>query len=691
MPANNTATDPTTVIAVPPDPSIAKSHVGNFSQGQVGATYSITVTNVGAGPSSGVVTVVDTLPAGLTATAISGTGWGCTLATLTCTRADVLAASASYPSITVTVTVAANAAASVTNTATVSGGGDTNPGNNTATDPTTVTAQPPDLSIAKTHVGNFSQGQVGATYSITVTNVGTGPSSGVVTVVDTLPAGLTATAISGTGWTCTLATLTCTRSDVLAIGSAYPVITLTVNVAANAATSVINTATVSGGSDANAVNNTASDPTTVTAVPPDLSIAKSHVGSFSQGQTGASYAITVTNIGSGPSSGVVTVVDTLPAGLTATAISGTGWTCTLATLTCTRSDVLAIGLAFPVITVTVNVAANAAASVTNTATVSGGGDTNAGNNTASDPTTVTAQTSDLSIAKTHVGNFSQGQVGATYAIIVTNGGAGPSSGVVTVVDTLPAGLTATAISGTGWTCTLATSTCTRSDVLAAAASYPSITVTVNVAANAAASMVNTATVSGGGDTNAANNSASDSTVIVPSGAPDLMLIKTHVGNFAAGQVGAIYVVTVSNGGTGPTAGVVTVVDSLPAGLAATTIGGTGWTCTLAPLSCTRSDVLTVGSSYPQITLTVNVAANAPASITNIANVSGGGDSSPGNNASSDLAVIANGVTQEIPTMSEWSLALLALLLGGWGGFASRSAGRPRLQVDRVQDGRVRRR
>src|SRR5207237_1343796 len=125
--ANNTASDPTTINALPPDLTIGKTHVGNFSQGQVGATYTITVTNSGTGPSSGTVTVVDALPAGLTATAISGGGWSCTLATLTCTRSDVLAASASYPSITVTVNVAANAAASVTNSATVSGGGDSNP------------------------------------------------------------------------------------------------------------------------------------------------------------------------------------------------------------------------------------------------------------------------------------------------------------------------------------------------------------------------------------------------------------------------------------------------------------------------------------------------------------------------------------------------------------------------------------
>jgi hypothetical protein len=70
------------------------------------------------------VQVVDTLPAGLTATALSGAGWSCTLGTLTCTRGDPLAASGSYPDITLTVTVSDNAPASLTNSASVSGGGD---------------------------------------------------------------------------------------------------------------------------------------------------------------------------------------------------------------------------------------------------------------------------------------------------------------------------------------------------------------------------------------------------------------------------------------------------------------------------------------------------------------------------------------------------------------------------------------
>ena len=680
--ANNSAAD-STIIVAGPDLSISKTHTGNFVQGQIGVTYTLTVSNVGATVTAGVVTVTDVLPAGLTATALSGSGWSCDVPTLTCTRADALAAAAGYPPITLIVNVAANAAASVTNTATVSGGGDTNAANNSASDNTTITGAPtaPDLSITKTHVGNFAQSQVGATYTITVTNNGTGPTSGTVTVVDTLPAGLTATAMTGTGWTCTLATLTCTRSDVLAAAGSYPVITVTVNIAANAAASVSNTATVSGGGDTNAANNAASDNTTITAtlLPADLSITKTHSGNFTQGQTGAAYTITVTNSGTGPTSGTVTVVDTLPAGLTATGVTGTGWSCTLATLTCTRNDVLAAAGSYPVITVTVNIAANAAASVSNTATVSGGGDTNAANNAASDNTTITGAPTapDLSITKTHSGNFTQGQIGATYTITVTNSGTGPTSGMVTVVDTLPAGLTATAMTGTGWTCTLATLTCTRSDVLAAAGSYPVITVTVNVAANAGASVSNTATVSGGGDTNAANNAASDNTTIIATLLPaDLSITKTHLGNFTQGQVGATYTIAVTNSGTGPTSGTVTVVDALPAGLAAIALSGSGWSCDVPTLTCTRNDALAAGASYPPVTLTVNVGANAPASITNVATVSGGGDGNLANNASTDVVVLTSAtIVTPVPTLHEWALVLLAVLLGVWGSAMCRRARR----------------
>ncbi|MGW5407013.1 hypothetical protein ACWEVZ_22470, partial [Streptomyces spiralis] len=185
--------------AVPtPSLTIDKSHSGNFTQGGTG-TYTITVGNSGPGATDGsTVTVHDTLPAGLTASSISGSGWSCTLATLTCTRSDILPAGGNYPPISLTVDVAANAPAQVTNTATVTGGGDST--THTANDPTTINPSAhPSLTIDKSHSGNFTQGGTG-TYTITVGNSGPGATDGsTVTVHDTLPAGLTASSISGSG------------------------------------------------------------------------------------------------------------------------------------------------------------------------------------------------------------------------------------------------------------------------------------------------------------------------------------------------------------------------------------------------------------------------------------------------------------------------------------------------------------
>src|SRR5437899_2728035 len=107
-----------------PDLTIKKSHVGNFTQGQIGASYTLTASNVGAGPTSGTITVTDTLPTGFTSTGFYGTGWSSTLANFLSLHAALPISGGSYPLITLTVNVAGNAPASVTNTATVSGGGE---------------------------------------------------------------------------------------------------------------------------------------------------------------------------------------------------------------------------------------------------------------------------------------------------------------------------------------------------------------------------------------------------------------------------------------------------------------------------------------------------------------------------------------------------------------------------------------
>lgn len=834
-----------------PDLWINKTHNGKFRVGEAG-TYTIVVRNIGNGATTGPVTVTDQLPAGLNATSIGGEGWICSQPGGPCQQTEILSPRGAFPQLILNVTVGPVGAGTVINRATVSGGGDSNTGNNTVEDPTEVEALGPDFRITKSHTGNFTQGQAGATYTIQVTNLGPGPSmNGTVEVTDTLPAGLTATSMTGQGWSCTQPGGPCVRADFLPAGGTFPDITLTVNVSPTAPTNVTNVAKVAGAADSDSSNDTANDHTVINVNGPDLRITKTHAGNFTQAQNGATYTITVRNHGNQPSSGLVTVTDTVPAGLTAVSIAGDGWNCTQPAGPCTRSDALAVNTSYPPITLTVNVVNNAPGSVINTATVAGGGDADSSNNTVTDPTTILgnptctplpesqhpypnnfdftwtcvvdgniaaveitfdAQTSllngdfihltngvgtpiagspftgqslagqtktvagntarirlvtdgagqdygfritnivgvpagnpDLTITKTHSGNFVRAQVGAQYTIVVQNVGTAASSGQVTVTDTVPAGMVATNIAGNGWNCTQPAGPCTRSDSLGVGLSYPALTLTVNVAANAPATLTNIANVSGGGDPNPANNSASDPTQInvpVPScnplpesthpyeneldqswtcvqpgnpssidvafdpqtlfegndflyvmdkngnnipgspftgntlaGAvknipgdtlrlrlvsdlrrtewgfrvtsitsvasvdPDLTITKTHNGNFVQGQNGATYTIVVRNNGGGSSIGLVTVTDNVPAGLTPVGIGGTGWNCTQPAGPCTRSDALAPGLTYPPITLTVNVSGTAPAQVTNIAAVSGGGDTIPGNNTAVDPTTV----------------------------------------------------
>jgi len=90
---------------------------------------------------------------------------------------------------------------------------------------------------------------------------------------------------------------------------------------------------------------------------------------------------------------------------------------------------------------------------------------------------------------------------------------------------------------------------------------------------------------------------------------------TDSGNFAQGLNGAIYTVQASNyGGVASTSGtLVTVAVGIPGVLTATAISGNGWTCTSPSnnMSCSRSDALVAGGTYPPITVTVNVPPTAP--------------------------------------------------------------------------------
>ena len=455
---------------------------------------------------------------------------------------------------------------------------------------TVGTAPTADLTITATHAGNFTQGDTGETYTIIVTNAGAVPSSGTVTVLDTLPSGLTATAISGSGWTTDLGTLTCTRSDALAAGTSYPAVTVTVNVASNAPASVINTATVSGGGDANPANNTATDPTTIapsdsggsiiTLAGWDVSTLPGGVNNF-----GPSPLAPTTNA---PNLTIVGLTRGSGIGTNATQAAARAWggnnfvdTSSSAAITASRFASFAVaadtgfkvsyssiarfdyrrsgtgpangvlqcqigsGVFLDIANLSYSVSTSTGASlgpidlsgipalqdvgagtnVTFRIVNYGGGSAGTwyvfdmANTTALDfdlrgtVSPLVAPTPDLALAITHAGSFTQGDTSATYTITVTNMGTAATVGEVSVTDILPPGLTATAIGGSGWDGNPNTLTCTRSDAIAPGAGYPPITLTVSVATDAPASVTNTATVSGGGESHFANNTASDPTTI----------------------------------------------------------------------------------------------------------------------------------------------------------------------------------
>jgi uncharacterized repeat protein (TIGR01451 family) len=509
--ASSRSGDPFNALPIPPDLSIRKTHTGNFLVGFTGV-YSLVVTNDSAsGSTTGIITVTDTLPTGLSYVSASGSGWDCSASgrIVTCTNINIILAGGSS-SLSITVGVGAAAVPSVTNTASVATEGDTNTSNDSASDPTTVLGVP-DIMISKTHTGNFTVGGNGD-YSLIVSNVGSGSTSGTIVLTDHLPPGLSYVSGSGTGWSCSASGLavTCTSSTPLAAG-ASSVLTLTVSVGAASVPSVINTATVSTAGDTNPANDTSSDTTTVLGIP-DLSILKSHTGNLAVGANGV-YTLAVTNVGNGSTTGTITITDTLPTGLAYVSGSGSGWSCSASgqDVTCTNPGPLAAGGSSS-ITLTVSVGPAAMPSVINTATVTTAGDTNSENNSSSNPTTVVA-IPDLSISKTHTGNFTAG-INGVYTLAVSNVGSAPTTAAITLTDTLPAGLGYVSGTGSGWNCSALGQavTCTNAGPIAVGGSS-SVTLTVSVGAGAVPSVTNTATVTTAGDTNTGNNSSSDPTTV----------------------------------------------------------------------------------------------------------------------------------------------------------------------------------
>jgi sugar lactone lactonase YvrE len=123
----------------------------------------------------------------------------------------------------------------------------------------------PVLAVNMTHGADPLQGGTDLEYSISVSNVPySGSTNGPLAVKVKLAAGVAVESMAGTGWTCTGDT--CTRSDVLAAGSAFPAITVQAKLDSSAPVQFDALATISGGGAV--YPPSAFDTTTITPLTP---------------------------------------------------------------------------------------------------------------------------------------------------------------------------------------------------------------------------------------------------------------------------------------------------------------------------------------------------------------------------------------------------------------------------------------
>ena len=398
--ASNTATLTVTATSL----TVSKTFTpATINSGDV-TTLAITVTNPNGAAVTGLA-LTDAFPTapgtGLVRAATPNASTTCTSGTVTSTAGSVTLSGATLAagaSCTFQVDVTAATAGTYTNTI-PAGAITSSAGSNAVAATKSLTVNPlANLAVTKLGPASIATGAP-ISYTITVSNAGPDAANG-ATFGDNVPAAITGVSavcagaaggaacgamnVSGNAVTSTIPTLPAGGS-----------VSITVSGTASGVGSVTNTATVTspaGVPDPVAVNNTSSVTTNILA--PDLTITKTHGGSFTVGTNGT-YTITVSNTpGSLATSGTITVTDALPTGLGFVSAAGTGWACGFAagTVTCTTSSSLAAGTAAPAITLTVSVASTAVPSVTNFATVSGGGEPAAttGNDTASDNTIVVA-------------------------------------------------------------------------------------------------------------------------------------------------------------------------------------------------------------------------------------------------------------------------------------------------------------
>lgn len=517
-----TRTDPPPVsVAVRAQADLAVTVTPTDPQAQAGATagWQLAVRNTGPSDSAGPITVTNTLPGYQSYLSASGV-WSCAAGpapappsptahqTVTCTVNQSLAAGESAPVLQLLAQVDSHAPAGAqTNHAVASSPTPGTPGSDSAS---MVVGKLADLDLVMTHTG---AGQVGQVMDFTLRVHNAGPSIADQLVLSSpLPAGLSFVSGAGAGWTCALdpgQVVRCQLSDPIGVGADSADLVLSARVGAQAYPGLTTVATVSSADPALAGSASASD-TLLVAPAAQLRISHEHLGELVVGQR-ASQVITVTNTGPTESPGPIRLTETLPDGLSYSEATGAGWSCTVRDrqVTCDHAGALAVAASSSV-TVSTQVLPSAYPAVTSTATVTGPGSAPVtGTDTAPVDPWVTLRLTKLLVS------YRAGV--ASYRLTVTNHGQNPTVAPVIVTDPLPAGLSYSAATGSGWSCAAAGPTlrCAHPGPVPMGGAS-AITLVALVSAVPGTVIRNVATVTGGGGRGADDAVPSNAAVLTAS-------------------------------------------------------------------------------------------------------------------------------------------------------------------------------
>ncbi|HWT42753.1 MAG TPA: OmpA family protein, partial [Sphingopyxis sp.] len=438
--------------------------------------------------------------------------------------------------------------------------------------------------------------------------------TGVFTLTDTAGAGLDFGAVTSAGaFTCNAADpLICTLPAGTAVGT-YGV-TYTAIVNAQATGSVSNAVVGSGSGNPTCAGSCTTDtPVEDSAVTYAKSVA-APAAAVSVGDV-LTYRLTAT-VANSPTTGLLTLTDTLGAGLDFTAVADAGaFTCNAANpLVCTLPTGTAVGSYSVTYTATVN--ADAAGSVTNAVLGSGPDDPvcaeSCGTDTPLAAPVVTYGKTVAGPAEVRVGDI------LTYTLTATVANSATTD-VLTLTDTLGSGLDLTAVTDSGiFTCNAENPLVCALPAGTAPGTY-SLSYTATVNAQASGSVRNSV-VGSGGDTPSCAGSCDTDT---PVAAPVISVIKSaDPGAGDAIQVGQTInyslVATVANGATTEP---LILVDTPDAGLTITSLPA-GCEATGATITCTLPAGTPVGTH--SLTYSAVVNERAGETVRNLVTPSGGG-------------------------------------------------------------------